>query len=243
MANLGRYRSDAEKKYHEDRDAFIAGIDKKDIADAPFLFSTRAMVSEMAVRFELFSMVRDVSGAIVECGVAKGNNLLLFGHLSSIMEPYAINRRIIGFDTFEGFRSLGGKGDPRDIGESDFSETSEKVVQRAIDLADLNRAAGHIRRTEIVKGDAVTTIGPYVENHPELTVALLYLDFDIYEPTRVALQHLLPLVCKGGIVAFDEFNYDKFAGETAAAKEMLDLRRIELRRFYYDPFVAYFRVS
>jgi len=243
MANLGRYRSELEKKYYDDRSHFIAQSDKHSIADAPFLFASRALVSEMAVRYDLFSMIRDVSGAIVECGVAKGNNLLLFSHLSSIMEPYAINRRIVGFDTFEGFRSLGGKGDPQDIRETDFSESSEELIQRAIDLANLNRAAGHIRRTEIVKGDATSTIEQYVKTHPELTIALLYLDFDIYEPTRVALQHFLPLVCKGGIVALDEFNYDRFAGETAAVKDMLDLRHVELKRFYYDPFVAYFRVS
>ena len=32
-----------------------------------------------------------------------------------------------------------------------------------------------------------------VKNHPELTCALLYLDFDIYKPTKVALESLLPL--------------------------------------------------
>ena len=73
-------------------------------------------------------------------------------------------------------------------------------------------------------------------------MALLYLDFDLYEPTRAALTHLLPLVCKGGIIAFDEFNYDKFAGETAACKDILDICQIEMKRFPFDPFVAYFRV-
>jgi hypothetical protein len=196
----------------------------------------------MAVRFRLFEMILDVSGAIVECGVAQGNNLLMFSHLSSIMEPYAINRRIVGFDTFEGFRSLAGKADPKDISEADFSNTSDARIREAIELFDLNRAAGHMRRTEIVKGDATQTIKPYVDSHPELTIALLYLDFDLYEPTRAALNHLLPLVCKGGIIAFDEFNYGKFAGETVACKEVLDIRQIELKRFPFDPFVAYFRV-
>jgi hypothetical protein len=35
-------------------------------------------------------------------------------------------------------------------------------------------------------------------------VSLLYLDFDIYEPTAVALEHFLPRMPKGSIVAFDE---------------------------------------
>ncbi len=241
MAQLGRYQTSFEKDYASRRVKAIEDVPRATLADAPFLFAKRQTVCEMLVRFRLFEMVLDVSGAIIECGVAQGNNLLMFSHLSSIMEPYAINRRIVGFDTFEGFRSMGGKGDPDDITEADFSNTSEGDIREAIALFDLNRAAGHMRRTEIVKGNAVETIKPYVDNHPELTVALLYLDFDLYEPTRAALTHLLPLVCKGGIVAFDEFNYDKFAGETVACKEMIDIRQIEIKRFPFDPFVAYFR--
>jgi hypothetical protein len=242
MAQLGRYQTSLEKDYASRRAKVIENVPRATLVDAPFLFAKRQTVSEMLVRFRLFEMILDVSGAIVECGVAQGNNLLMFSHLSSVMEPYAINRRIVGFDTFEGFRSMDGKGDPDDITEADFSDTSDTRIREAIELFDMNRAAGHMRRTEIVKGDATGTIKPYVDGHPELTVALLYLDFDLYEPTRAALTHLLPLVCKGGIVAFDEFNYDKFAGETAACKDILDIRQIEMKRFSFDPFVAYFRV-
>jgi Macrocin-O-methyltransferase (TylF) len=242
MASLGRYRNEMEKEYFSAREKLVASVDKKTLADAPFLFSSRQLISELAVRYELFSKIRDVSGAIVECGVAKGNSLLLYSHLSSIMEPYAINRRIIGFDTFEGFRSLAGTADPKDITENDFADTSDTLITQAITLFDMNRAAGHMKRVEIVKGDATKTIQPYVEQHPELTIAMLYIDFDLFEPTKAALTHLLPLVCKGGIVAFDQFNYDRFAGETAAFKEMLNTKEIELKRFYFDPFVAYFTV-
>lgn len=242
MANLGRYRTEAEGRYYTEREAYLQSMEGRAVADAPFLFATRQAVAEMAARFELFRHIRDVSGAIVECGVARGNNLMLFSHLSAVMEPYAINRRIVGFDTFEGFRSIGGRADPDDISEQDFSDTSEAAIRKAIELSDLNRAAGHMPRTQIVKGNAVETIPKYAAAHPELTIALLYLDFDLYEPTKVALQTFLPLVCKGGIVAFDEFNYDKFAGETAAAKELLDIRNVALKRFPFEPFVAYFVV-
>jgi hypothetical protein len=242
MASLGRYRTGGEKDYFNRRTTMLENVPRATLADAPFLFATRQLMTEMLVRVRLFEMILDVSGAVVECGVAQGNSLMLFSHLSSILEPYAINRRIVGFDTFEGFRALAGKADPKDISETDFSNTSDARIRAAIDLFDLNRAAGHMRRTEIVKGDVLQTIKPYVDGHPELTIALLYIDFDLYEPTREALTHLLPLVCKGGVVAFDEFNYEKFAGETAAFKDLLEVRRIELKRFSFDPFAAYFRV-
>ena len=52
---------------------------------------------------------------------------------------------------------------------------------------------------------------------------------------------LVTHVCKNGIVVLDEFNYDKFAGETAALKEVLQMGDICMERFSFAPFVAFFR--
>ena len=164
--------------------------------------------------------------------------ILLFSHLSSILEPYAINRKIVGFDTFSGFSNIQ-KEDPDDISNEDFDNVNLNALKEAIKLYDMNRSAGHMSRVEIVEGDATKTIDEYVKKHPELIIALLYIDFDIYKPTKVALEKLAPLVCKGGIIAFDQIHYDKFAGETKALKEFFDLNQIKIERFYFDPFIGY----
>ena len=52
----------------------------------------------------------------------------------------------------------------------------------------------------------------------------------------------MPLLTKGGIVAFDEFNYNKFSGETLAAKEILKINEREFKRFSFAPFIAYFEI-
>ena len=54
-----------------------------------------------------------------------------------------------------------------------------------------------------------------------MLVSLLYLDLDIYEPTKVALKEFLPRMSKGSIIAFDELNYRSFPGETIAMLEEL----------------------
>ena len=86
-----------------------------------------------------------------------GNNVLYFSHLSSILEPYAINRRIVGFDTFDGFRSLNNK-DPEDISEKDFGNVSLDAIKNAITLYNMNRTVGHMKRVEVIQGDATETI-------------------------------------------------------------------------------------
>jgi len=238
MSELGRFLTSDEKKYRKKRSEIISKINSQTIADNPFLFANRITVTESIARYELFKKIIGLSGAIIECGVHNGNNLLLFSHLSSILEPYAINRKIVGFDTFEGFSSIKDQ-DPDDISEDNFDNVNFSALNEAIELYDMNRVANHMKRLEIVKGDAVNTIEKYISSNPALTIALLYLDFDIYEPTKVALEKFVPLVCKGGIIAFDEFNYEKFSGETQAVKEYFEINNIKLERFYFDPFIGY----
>lgn len=239
MAQLGRYRSEVQMDRTIRRDEWLRNTPSGLVADNPFLYSSREQINEILCRIELFQKILNVSGAIVECGVAQGNGLMLMSYLSLTHEPYAINRRIIGFDSFDGFRGLGAN-DPEDLSESDFSSISMARLEEAVGLFDCDRPLNHVPRIEIVPGDATSTIPEYVDSHPELTVALLYLDFDIYEPTKAALEYLLPLVCRGGVVVLDEFNYDKFSGETQALKDVLKIEEVELKRFTYAPFLAYF---
>ena len=95
----------------------------------------------------------------------------------------------------------------------------------------------------MVKGDASKTISEYKKSNPQLVISLLYLDFDLYEPTKIALEEFLPLVPVGGIVAFDELNQYRDAGETTAFNEIIGIQNVELKKFIFDPHVSYFRKS
>ena len=91
----------------------------------------------------------------------------------------------------------------------------------------------------MVKGDFNKTAETYVEKNPHTIVALLYLDFDLYEPTKKALEIFLPRMPKGAVVAFDEVNCESFPGETRAFDEIMGIRKHELRRFPFDPWISY----
>lgn len=234
--------TEQERLFQTTRAELLQKIDPLSYLDQPAVFAKRQTVTGMLSRLLLFQQVLEVQGSIVECGVHKGNNLVWLYHLACILEPTAFNRKIIGFDTFGGFRSISKKDDGV-LDESMFSDASYEVLQAAISAHDLNRPLAHMPKCELVKGDAVQTIPIFKRQHPELIIALLYLDFDIYEPTRVALKELLPLVPKGGIVAFDELNSYKWRGETEALKDVLNLNSIRLRRFPFDPWPSYFVVG
>ena len=65
----------------------------------------RQDVARFIARTRLFEEILEVNGSIVECGVFSGAGVFSWLHLSSIFEPYNYTRRIIGFDTFDGFRA------------------------------------------------------------------------------------------------------------------------------------------
>jgi len=68
---------------------------------------------------------------------------------------------------------------------------------------------------------------------------MLYLDVDLYEPTRAALATFLPRMPKGAIVVFDQLNAKIFPGETMAVDEVLGLKNIRIERFPFDSYVSF----
>ena len=206
----------------------------------------RQDISRFLAKYELFRQALPVNGSIVECGVFAGGGLAGWLHFSSILEPYNHTRRIIGFDTFTGFPSVDdkdskkGTSDHLQAGAFQISSEMRDEIASVAAIHDRNRPLGHIPKVELVAGDATQTIPRYMVEHPHLLIGLIYLDFDLYSPTKAALEHLFPRVVKGGIVAFDELNCAEFPGETTALIESLDLSRVELRRTPLDPHISFF---
>jgi len=232
----------AEADYYARRSEVLGRVDSAYVADAPFVFANRITVTAALSRIELFKMILDVPGAIIECGVYKGNSLMLYMQLSAILEPYAINRSIIGFDTFEGFTRINKSHDPSDINETMFSDTDPSIINAMIAANDLVRPVNGIPRCEIVKGDIIETVPQFIKTRPDLVVAMLILDTDLYEPTKVALQTFVPFMPRGAIVVLDEVAYRNFPGETSALREFVDLNKVELKRLPFDSCVGYFRI-
>ena len=206
----------------------------------------RQDLARFLVRYEIFKLNLGVHGSVVECGVFAGGGLMTWAQCSSILEPYNHTRRVIGFDTFAGFPTIHEKdtssGTSEYLHEGAF-DTSSKIVgelNRLASIHDRNRPLGHIPKIELVQGDSCDTIPQYLELNPHLLISLLYLDFDLYEPTKVALEHLLPRVVRGGVVAFDELNSPHFPGETLAFIEAAGITSGPLSRFASDPYISYF---
>jgi hypothetical protein len=214
-----------------------------DKLDAFTKFVSRRTLAKFLVRYEIFKKIIEVNGSIVECGVMNGAGIFTYAHLSSIFEPVNHTRRIIGFDTFEGFPSVHEKdtstGISSHLESGGLAGSSVQELQKAVELFDSNRTLAHIPKIELVKGDITKTAPDYLQNNPHLVVAMLYLDLDLYEPTKAALKTFLPRMPKGAIVVFDELNTQTFPGETLAVDEILGINNLKIERLPLDPYVSY----
>jgi hypothetical protein len=210
------------------------------------LYTPRQDLTTFLVRHEIFKRVLDVQGSIVECGVLRGGGLMAWAQFSAIFEPTNHQRRVVGFDTFSGFPKLS-KQDR--LSESDqarrggLAADSYDHLKQCVELYDMNRFVGHVPKVELVRGDAAKTIPEYLKENPQLIVSLLYLDFDIYEPTLAALKHFLPRMPKGAVIAFDELNLKDWRGESIAVLESLELRHYRIERCSFGSVISFAQIE
>ncbi len=201
----------------------------------------RQDLARFMVQYEIFKRQLKIKGSVVECGVHHGAGIMAWAKISSILEPYNYRKKIIGFDTFEGFPSVA------DIDNSKTGMFAEdynifEELSGCIKEYNENRFLNNIDKVELIKGDANKTIPTYIENNKHLLVSLLYLDFDIYEPTKTAINCFLPRMSKGSIIAFDEINNENWKGETMAMLESLNIKDYKIESFSFEPNISFIQL-
>lgn len=201
----------------------------------------RQDLTRLLSRYEIFKKALSVKGSIIECGVYRGFGLMAWANFSAILEPANLTRRVYGFDSFVGLTAVSEKDGNRvrSPKEGDLSSDSYCELAELIKTYDSNRFLGHIGKIELVRGDATKTIPEFIEANQHLVVSLLFLDFDLYEPTRVALEHFTPRMPRGAIIAFDELDNPIWPGETLALVETMGINRLKLARVEWDPYISY----
>lgn len=233
-------KDDLERLKKEDE--FIKSVPPRQLVNEFPLYIDRQNLVRYITLIKIFERIRNVKGNIVECGVFRGASLLLWAKLCAIYEPGNVYRQIIGFDTFEGFPSIHEK-DQEYQGVGYFDNTNIETIQKSIDLYDENRLAGHLQKIFLTKGDVVETIPAYLDENPHTLISLLYLDFDIYEGTKVALENFLPRMPKGAVIVFDELNEKRWAGETIALLESLNLNNYRLEQFPEEAHISFIQLD
>lgn len=194
----------------------------------------------------IYRQIIDVQGVVMDFGTRWGQNMALFASLRGIYEPFNRHKRIIGFDTFEGFPKLSpkdGGSDLMKLGNVSVTSKFEDYLDKIMQSHENGNPLSHIKKYDIIKGDSSLTIRKYFKANPETIIALAYFDFDIYLPTRDCLEAIKPRLTKGSVLAFDELNDHDSPGETAALMEVFGLNNIKLKRHQYTSRTSYFVIE
>lgn len=207
------------------------------------LFVKRQLLSRILFMHELYKKIINIHGVVMEFGVRWGQNMALFENFRGIYEPFNYNRKIIGFDTFDGFPEVSEKDGDLKAGDYGVTQGYMKYLQDLLDYHELESPISHIKKYELIKGDACESFEKYLTDHPETIVSLAYFDFDLYEPTKKCLKLIKGHLTKGSIIGFDELNVKEFPGETLALKEIFNLSECKIMRSPLSPLQSYIEFS
>lgn len=197
-----------------------------DYENAFYLSCEPSRVGKLLAHYELYRRCTTLAGAVVECGVFKGASFARFAMFRELLESAAA-RKLIGFDAFGTFPETRHAADQA-LRRRFIENSGAEGIGRDQLLEVLRRKRADLG-VELIAGDVSDTVPRYVSENPQLRIALLNLDVDVYEPSVTALEHLFPRVVVGGVVLLDD--YGVFPGETKAVDDYFRDAKQEIRRF------------
>ena len=191
-------------------------------------------ISKFLAHAKLYELSLSLPGHFAEAGVFKGSSFCRFRKLGRLFHPDHV-RRFIGFDVFGDFPAAKYEPDVSVL-EALLATAGSQGVSRS-ELFELLEAQGLAENVELIEGDICQTLPEYLNSHQEMSFAIINIDVDLYEPTKIALQTLFPRVVRGGVVILDD--YEAFPGAKKAVDDYMAAfqrpERIEKLPFALSP--------
>lgn len=186
-------------------------------------------------------VLRNVPGCFVECGVAYGAQVMA---MAEAAKPIQYEFHL--FDSFEGI-PMAGPNDHDQPGIGAFVVDPNLPLRERLKSSGISASSvenvknnlakqGFVRGFHYHKGWFQDTL-PVTETGP---IAMLRLDGDLYESTKVCLEHLWKKIVPGGCMILDDY---PLAGSRKALEEFFAANGITVKpEIECDTGAAYFRL-
>lgn len=215
--NFEEGRLVSNEHFLENRKEFAAKVGSPELYDFIDHFSLYAGAHTIANKLFTYEMLKKtigIPGDLAEFGCWKGSNLMFLAKIISLLEPHS-PKKVLGFDNFSGLPKPSKEDGTLAIAQTGNYCGNEEVLKDAISLFDLDK------KVKLINGDALKTIPSFNQSNKETVLSFVYLDFDLYEPTKVALNFIDESLSLGGVIVFDQACIPEWPGETLAMKEYL----------------------
>jgi hypothetical protein len=194
---------------------------------------------------EIYEQIVDLPGVVIDLGTWRGQTAVLCENLRAIFEPLHLNRRIVCFDTFEGYAGFGAEDKATSLhkdGTYSVESGYEKYLSDLLVVHEKNNALGNNNgKHKVIKGDCRKTIPAYFETYPNEIVSLAFFDVNAYEPTLQAFEDIYSKLVPGGIIAFWQLTRDAIQAEGKVySTQILNKYPHTLRRSKFYPGLCYF---
>lgn len=155
-----------------------------------------------------------IKGDLIEFGVYKGGSIIAFAKL--LKESNIKDKVIYGLDTFEGLPELSEK------------DKIPKYYKDAMPRNYINKVKEVLVKNNV--DDIILKKGLFKDTIPNLKnkkFCFAYVDCDLYEGTKQALEYLKPRIHKGGIIFIDDYTSSNWIGVKKAVLEVLCEKEIK----------------
>ena len=208
--------------------------------DNPFLFVRTGLIAKLLFMKEIYEEIIDTPGNIVEVGCWFGQSSVIFENLRAILEPFNCSRRIVSFDTFNGY-----------VETSGLKIKNEEIEKyRALDdwigsLGDIQESHKIINNSVTnftnIKGDIFQTIPDFISKNME-PIAMIYYDIATYNTLKLTFETLVPFLVKGGLFVFDDYGHP-YEGVNRFLIENNLIKKYKLTHSKYYKSKVYLRIE
>lgn len=202
--------------------------------NAFYWFTEPNRIAKLLAQYEIYKMIVDLPGDVFEFGVYKGASLVRLASFRALLES-EYSRTIYGFDAFGKFpeEGLSLKTDVQFISRFEGNGGYGLSIE---ETSEIFRRKG-IGNINLVEGNVFETVPRFIEQHPNVRIAMLHLDMDVKEPTEFCLSTLFDRIVPGGVIMIDD--YAAVEGATSAVDEFVRRTGLPPRKLPYYSVPAY----
>jgi len=209
------------------------------------LFIRGSLLARFLAIADIYKRIIDIPGMIVDVGTWRGQTAVLCENLRAIYEPLHFNRRIVCFDTFEGYKGFSEKDKPTELHQDGtYGVGGEKYADylgSLLELHEKNNAMGHNHgKHRVVVGDCRKTVLKFFEENKHEFVALAFFDVNSFEPTLETFKQIYDRLVPGGITAFWQLTRDSIPAEAMVyTQEIINKYSHKIQRSGLYPGLCY----